>query len=57
MKKSEFLAICNKNYINPNIALENDSICQFLKQAKEKYKNCKANLAAIELQKIIEANF
>jgi hypothetical protein len=57
MKKSEFLAICNKNYINPNIALENDSVRKFLKQAKEKYKNCKANLAAIELQKIIEANF
>ena len=57
MKKSEFLAVCNNNCINPSIVLENDSVRQFLKQAKEKYKNCKNNSASIELQKIIEANF
>ncbi|NRB65369.1 MAG: hypothetical protein HRU40_20525 [Saprospiraceae bacterium] len=57
MKQSEFILICNNNCIDPSIALENESVYQFLIRAKEKYKNCKTNAAMVELQKIIEANF
>ena len=57
MKESEFIVICNNNCIEPGVAIENNSVYQFLLDAKEKYKNCKTNLEMVELQKILEANF
>lgn len=57
MKESEFIIICNNNCIDPSVALENDSVYEFLLYAKEKYKDCKTNRAMVELQKIIESNF
>ena len=57
MKESEFIIICNNNCINPSVAIENEFVYQFLVNAKDRFRNCKTNLAMVELQKILNDNF
>tara|TARA_R100000781_G_scaffold21495_3_gene16184 strand:- start:63 stop:203 length:141 start_codon:yes stop_codon:yes gene_type:complete len=36
MKFSKFVIECNKNYIDPNIAIENENIIKALKERNDK---------------------
>jgi len=57
MRESEFVIVCNNNGIDPYIALENDNVREFLKEAMSKYKECKTNAAMVALDKVLLNNF